>query len=78
MDHNISDFACFLAGNTCLNKMAKLQQVIYILKVAVDFMQSHQKAFENPETAFREVMEETSIEELDKFLAECKFYAKLF
>lgn len=75
MDHNISDFACFLAGNTCLNKMAKLQQVIYILKVAVDFTQSHQKAFENPETAFREVMEETSIEELDKFLAECKFYA---
>ena len=76
MDHNISDFACFLAGNTFLNKMAKLQQVIYILKVAVDFTQSHQKAFENPETAFREVMEETSIEELDKFLAECKFYAK--
>lgn len=75
MDHNISDFACFLAGNTCLNKMAKLQQVIYILKVAVDFTQSHQKAFENPETAFMEVMEETSIEELDKFLAECKFYA---
>lgn len=74
MDHNISDFACFLAGNTSLNKMVKLQQVIYILKVVVEFMQSHQKVFENPETAFREVMEETSIEELDKFLAECKFY----
>ena len=43
MNHNISDFACFLAGNTSLNKMAKLQQVIYILKVAVNFMQSHQK-----------------------------------
>lgn len=75
MDHNISDFACFLAGNTSLNKMVKLQQVMYILKVVVEFMQSHQKAFENPKTAFRELMEETSIEELDKFLAECKFYA---
>ena len=47
---------------------------MYILKVVVEFMQSHQKAFENPKTAFRELMEETSIEELDKFLAECKFY----
>lgn len=74
MDHNISDFACFLAGNTSLNKMVKLQQVMYILKAVLEFIQSHQKAFENPETAFREVMEETSIEELDKFLAECKFY----
>lgn len=75
MDHNLSDFACFLAGNTSLNKMVKLRRVIYILKVAADFGLSHQKAFENPETAFWEVMEETSIEELDKFLAECKFYA---
>ena len=74
MDHNISDFACFLAGNTSLNKMIKLQQVMYILKVVVEFMQSHQKAFENPETMLKEVMEETSIEELDKVLAECKLY----
>ena len=41
MDNQMPDFACFLAGNTSLNKMIKLQQVLYLFKVMGEFIQRH-------------------------------------
>ena len=41
MDNQMPDFACFLAGTTSLNKMIKLQQVIYLVKVMCEFIKRH-------------------------------------
>lgn len=77
MDNQMPDFACFLAGNTSLNKMIKLQQVLYLFKVMGEFIQRHQEVFEksDPNMMLGSLMEETSMEELNKVLTECKFYS---
>ena len=77
MDNQMPDFACFLAGNTYLNKMIKLQQVLYLIKVMGEFTQRHQEVFEksDPNMMLGSLMEETSMEELNKVLTECKFYS---
>lgn len=77
MDNQMPDFACFLAGTTSLNKMIKLQQVIYLVKVMGEFIKRHQEVFEksDPKMMLGSLMEETSMEELNKVLTECKFYS---
>lgn len=63
MDNQMSEFACFLAGNTSLNlnKMIKLQQEVF------------EKS--DPNMMLGSLMEETSMEELNKVLTKCKFYS---
>lgn len=58
--------------------MIKLQQVLYLLKVMGEFIQRHKEVFKksDPNMMLGSLMEETSMEELNKVLAECKFYAK--